>query len=38
MLANWEVGRRRGFAWYGSSQRFCDWALPLLDQVDAIIG
>jgi hygromycin-B 7''-O-kinase len=38
MLANWELGRRRGFAWYGESQRFCDWALPLLDQVDAIIG
>ncbi|HEX6972180.1 MAG TPA: aminoglycoside phosphotransferase family protein [Limnochordia bacterium] len=38
MLANWEMGRRQGFDWYGGSVRFCDWASPLLDQVDAILG
>ena len=38
MLTNWEAGRRQGFAWYGKSNRFCEWALPLLEQVEALIS
>lgn len=38
MLANWELGRRQGFDWYGGARRFCDWALPVLREVDAILS
>lgn len=38
MLTNWEFGRREGFNWYGGAETFADWALPLLQQVDSIIG
>jgi hypothetical protein len=38
MLGNWELGRRQRFDWFGGSHRFCDWPLPLLRQVDAMLG
>jgi aminoglycoside phosphotransferase (APT) family kinase protein len=37
MLRNWEAGRRLGFDWYGGSRTFREWALPLLEKVDAIL-
>jgi hygromycin-B 7''-O-kinase len=37
MLANWETGRRMKFGWYGECRTFREWALPLLEQVDAIL-
>jgi aminoglycoside phosphotransferase (APT) family kinase protein len=37
LLRNWEAGRRLGFDWYGGSRTFREWALPMLDRVEAVV-